>query len=199
MTGMLRAVAPPTGAPLVRTMQIVRGVPRLVTQFKGVIAAVCEVAQMLSDRVGLPASTSTLFAHMGERWDGRGVPGRVQRGQLPLPMRIVHVARDAALQRLLHGETSAAEVVRERAGGAFDPDIAVPLAEHAAAILDIDAHRSVWDAVLTCEPAPRLVLEAEQVDRALVAMGDFADLVSTCWATRGASRNSRTRQRGIVD
>jgi response regulator RpfG family c-di-GMP phosphodiesterase len=123
-----------------------------------VIIAVCEVARMLSDRVGLPASTSALFIHMGERWDGNGVPGRVRRDELPLPMRIVQVARDAALQRLLRGEQFAAEVIRERAGSAFDPDIAVPLADHAAAILAIDVDRSVCKTVLTCEPVPRRLL-----------------------------------------
>ena len=42
----------------------------------------------------------------------------------------------------------------------------------------IDDERSVWEETLALEPAPRLVLEDEAIDRALAAMGDFADLVS---------------------
>ena len=53
-------------------------------------------------------------------------------------MRIVHVARDAAFQRLLGGEERAARVVRERAGQAFDPEVAACLADDAGEILALD-------------------------------------------------------------
>ena len=51
---------------------------------------------MLTDRLGLPAPVAALFAHVGERWDGKGEPGRTRRDEIPLPVRLVHVARDAA-------------------------------------------------------------------------------------------------------
>jgi hypothetical protein len=178
VAGLLRALAPPDRAPLVRVGRIARGLPRLAREFKGVIAAICEVAQMLSDRLGLPAAVSTLFAHVAERWDGRGQPGQAAGDVIPLPVRIVHVARDAAFQRMLGGEEFAARVVRERAGGAFDPDIAALLADEAADILTLDARASVWEETLACEPMPRLMLEGRAIDRALGAMGAFADLVS---------------------
>ena len=93
-------------------------------------------------------------------------------------MRIAHVARDAAFQRMLGGDEFAAEVVRERAGGAFDPDIAEPFADSAAVILGFDPHASAWPETLACEPPPNLILEGLTIDRALGAIGDFADLVS---------------------
>ena len=37
---------------------------------------------------------------------------------------------------------------------------------------------SAWEETLACEPGPRLTLEGEAIDRALGAMGDFADLAS---------------------
>ena len=178
MGGLLRALAPPDRAPRVRVVQIARGLPRLAREYKGVIAAICEVAQMLTDRLGLPAAVSTLFAHVAERWDGKGQPGRARGDEIPLPVRIVHVARDAAFQRMLGGEEFAARVVRERAGGAFDPDIAALLADQAADILTLDAQSAVWEETLACEPTPHLMLEGEAIDRALGAMGAFADLVS---------------------
>jgi HD-GYP domain-containing protein (c-di-GMP phosphodiesterase class II) len=178
MGGMLRAVAPPGGAPLVRAWQSARGLPRLAREFKRVVAAVCEVGQMLTDRLGLPAPVSALFAHVGERWDGGGEPGRARRDEIPLPVRIVHVARDAAFQRMLGGSAFAARVVGERAGGAFDPAIAKRLADEAGEILALDDERSAWDETLACEPTPHLTLEDEAIDRALAAMGDFADLAS---------------------
>jgi len=46
-------------------------------------------------------------------------------------VRIASVARDATFQRMLGGPEFAAGVVRKRAGGAFDPDVATPLADAA--------------------------------------------------------------------
>ena len=178
LAGMLRAVAPPAGTPLVRALQLGRGLPKLARELEGVVAAICEVGRMLSDRLGLPASVSELFTHVGERWDGKGEPGHASRDELPLAVRIVHVARDAAFQRMLGGAEFAARVVRERAGGAFDPAIAGRLADDAGEILALDDEASAWEQTLACEPSPRLVLEGEAIDRALAAMGDFADLTS---------------------
>jgi HD-GYP domain-containing protein (c-di-GMP phosphodiesterase class II) len=176
--GMLRAVAPPGGTPLVRAGQLARGLPRLARELGGVVATLCEVGQMLSDRLGLPASVSGLFAYVGERWDGKGEPGRVRREELPLAVRIVQVARDATFQRMLGGAEFAARVVRERAGAAFDPALAVRLADEAGELLAPVDDASAWEATLACELSPRLVLEGAAIDRALAAMGDFADLAS---------------------
>ncbi|MDQ3661942.1 MAG: LuxR C-terminal-related transcriptional regulator [Actinomycetota bacterium] len=178
MTGFMRALAPPGNPPPVRALQIVRGIPRAASALKTQVAAQCEVGQMLTDRLGLPTAMRGLFVHLAERWDGKGQPGHVERDDIPLPVRIVHVARDAAFQRMLSGEEFAARVIRERGGNAFDPDIAELLADGAAEILALDDDKSAWEETLDSEPTPRLTLEGEAIDEALAAMGDFSDLVS---------------------
>jgi HD-GYP domain-containing protein (c-di-GMP phosphodiesterase class II) len=178
MAGMMRALATSGSPAPVRAMQMVRGMPRAAREFKGHVTAFCEVAQMLTDRLGLPGSMQDLFAFLVERWDGKGLPGRARREDIPLPVRIASVARDAALQRMLGGAEFAARVVRRRAGGAFDPAVAIPLADAAPELLAPDADASAWEEALTCEPGPHLTLEGEGIDRALGAMGDFADLAS---------------------
>jgi HD-GYP domain-containing protein (c-di-GMP phosphodiesterase class II) len=178
LAGLLRALASSGSPAPVRVMQIARGMPRAARGFKGHITAFCEVAQMLTDRLGLPASMQGLFGYLVERWDGKGLPGRARGEEIPLPVRIASVARDAAFQRLLGGAEFAAGVVRKRAGGAFDPAVATPLADGAAELLALDADAAVWEETLACEPGPRLTLEGEGIDRALGAMGDFADLAS---------------------
>ena len=45
-------------------------------------------------------------------------------------------------------------------------------------ILALDEHGSVWEETLACEPDPPLLLDGEALDRALAAMGNFADLIS---------------------
>lgn len=178
MAGFVRAVAPPGGAPLVRARQLAHGLPRVALVFREHLAAFCEVAHMLTDRLGLPRSVGALFSHVAERWDGKGQPRRAKQEQIPLPVRIVHVARDAAFQRMLGGDEFAARVIRERAGHAFDPAVAACLADEAADVLALAGDASAWDETLACEPRPRLTLEGEALERALAAMGDFADLVS---------------------
>jgi hypothetical protein len=51
------------------------------------------------------------------------LPGRAKGEEIPLPVRIASVARDAAFQRLLGGAEHAAGVIRKRAGGAFGPAV----------------------------------------------------------------------------
>jgi HD-GYP domain-containing protein (c-di-GMP phosphodiesterase class II) len=178
LAGIMRALATSGSPAPVRALQIARGMPRAAREFKGHITAFCEVAQMLTDRLGLPASMQGLFAHLVERWDGKGLPGRARHEEIPLPVRIASVARDAAFQRMLGGAETAARVVRERAGGAFDPAVAIPLADAAAELLALDADAPAWEGTLACEPGPWLTLEGGAIDRALEAMGDFADLAS---------------------
>jgi HD-GYP domain-containing protein (c-di-GMP phosphodiesterase class II) len=178
VAGMARAVAPPGGPPLVRAWQLARGLPKVALGFKGYVAAICEVAEMLTDRLGLPPSVSRLFAHVGERWDGKGVPGRARLDEIPLAVRIVHVARDAAFQHMLGGPELATRLLRERAGGAFDPAIATRLAEEAGEIMSFDDSASAWSETIACEPNPQIMLEGRSLDQALAAMGDFADLLS---------------------
>jgi HD-GYP domain-containing protein (c-di-GMP phosphodiesterase class II) len=177
MAGVVRALPDPARAPPVRVAQIARRLPRAARGNKPHLAALCEVAQMLTERLGLPAPVQSLFVHLTERWDGKGQLGRAKGDEIPLPLRITHVARDAAYQRLLGGEEYAARVVHERAGHAFDPAIAGLLVDEAHELLALDAD-SAWEATLGCEPFPHLMLEGERIDRALAAMGDFADLAS---------------------
>ena len=176
--GIMRALASSGSPAPMRAVQIARGLPRAAREFKGHVTAFCEVAQMLTDRLGLPASMQGLFAYLVERWDGKGLPGRARHEEIPLPVRIASVARDAAFQRMLGGAEHAARVVRRRAGGAFDPAVATPLADAAPELLALDAEASAWEETLAREPGPRLTLEGEAIDRALAAMGDFADLAS---------------------
>jgi HD-GYP domain-containing protein (c-di-GMP phosphodiesterase class II) len=186
LTGLLRTLPDPGSPAVVRVAQTASRLPRMAREQRPALSAVCEVAGMLADRVGAPSSVPGLLAHLTERWDGNGPLRRARGEQIPLPMRIVHVATDAAFQRLLGGTEHAARLVRQRAGHAFDPEIAGCLAEEAQEVLALDASASACDEVLALEPASPLVLEAESLDRAFGAMGSFADLISPCLAGHSA-------------
>src|ERR671918_1237995 len=178
LSGLLRALPPPESAGPVRTLEAARRLPRMARSARPHFTAMCEVAQMLADGVGLPPSSAGLLAHLTERWDGKGPLKRAKGEEIPLPMRIVHVAVDATFQRWLGGVERAARLAGERAGGGLDPEVAACVADDAEEILALDPEASAWDAVLARELEPCLTLEGEAIDRALSAMGGFADLIS---------------------
>jgi HD-GYP domain-containing protein (c-di-GMP phosphodiesterase class II) len=176
LAGILRALGEGS-TPATRPFQVAGRLPGALRGHRRHLAAMCEVAQMLTDRLGLPPSVRALFDSLPERWDGKGVPRRLRGDGIPLPVRLIQVAQDAVLHRTLGGEEDAARVVRERAGRAFDPAVAALLADRADEILAPDAG-SAWDETLAREPGPRLVLEGTRIDQALAAIGEFADLLS---------------------
>jgi HD-GYP domain-containing protein (c-di-GMP phosphodiesterase class II) len=185
-SGLLHALPQPDRAAPVRAFQVARGLPRMVREQRPHLTAMCEVAGMLAGEVGLPRSVAGLLSYLTERWDGWGPLRRAKGEEIPLPMRIVHVAVDASFQRLLGGAEHAARLVRERAGHAFDPEIAACMAEGGDEILALGEHESAWDETLASEPGNPLLLTGEGLDRALAAMGNFADLVSPYLAGHSA-------------
>jgi HD-GYP domain-containing protein (c-di-GMP phosphodiesterase class II) len=178
MRGIVLALADVPGSPPRRALHATGRLPRALRGHRSHIAAMCEVASMLSRRLGLTADVADLWPHLTARWDGRSVTADLRGADIPLAMRLVHVARDATLHELLGGTGHAVRVVRQRAGKAFDPAVATAFAEDAAELLRLDDRGAAWDATLAAEPAPRLFLGTDGVDRALAAMGDFADLAS---------------------
>jgi HD-GYP domain-containing protein (c-di-GMP phosphodiesterase class II) len=179
LAGVIRALPPPDTPPHRRAYEVARRLVPAARTRKPHFTALCEVAEMMAKRLGLPASVHNLFVHLTERWDGKGVLKRAKGDEIPLPIRITQVARDAAYQRVVGGDEHAVEAIRERAGGAFDPAIAARFIEAAPDIMAVaDVPESAWEATLAAEPRPWLTLEGEGVDGALAAIGDFADLAS---------------------
>jgi HD-GYP domain-containing protein (c-di-GMP phosphodiesterase class II)/DNA-binding CsgD family transcriptional regulator len=178
LRGVIRNLPDPHASPLTRTYQTIARLPQARTFRDDHFESMCEVAAVLSDRLGAPGQVSRMFNVLTERWDGNGVLGRADREGLPIAMRIVHVARDGTFQSLLGGVDHAAAVVRERAGGAFDPEIARVFADNAGDLLTHNGATSLWETFLALEPKPHRMLDSAAFDRALAALGDFADMVS---------------------
>lgn len=177
--GAVAAIPSPDARWPRRAYELAVGIPTAVWLRKEQFTAYCEVAEMLAQRLGLPASITDLFPFVFERWDGWSHLRRAKGDEVPLPLRIIHICRDAAYQRLLGDDDHVVETIRSRGGHAFDPAVATAFVDNAPQILEAgDAPESAWEGVLAAEPRPRLNLEDEAIDRALAAMGAFADLAS---------------------
>ena len=69
---ILRALADPDSPAPVRLLQGVARMPRAGRSYGGHLDAMCEVAEMLCDDLGMPAGVRDLFGDLTARWDGRG-------------------------------------------------------------------------------------------------------------------------------
>jgi HD-GYP domain-containing protein (c-di-GMP phosphodiesterase class II) len=144
-------------------------------RFQDGVLAVCEVGEMLAGHLGLGAGVQRELLLVNERWDGRSLLKRARGEEVPIGVRVVQLAECAAVYDTIGGPEAAAKVVRERAGGAFDPRLAELLARRAEALL-APADGPLWDAVVADAPGGRL--SGEALDAALEAMAEFADLKS---------------------
>lgn len=177
--GIIRALPPGEAPALARKVEVARRLPRAIRANRAHQTALCEVAEMLSMRLGLPTEVHGLFPFLTERWDGNSPLKRATGDDIPLAMRIAVLARDAAFQREVGGVEHATKTIAERAGGAFDPDLASALIDQANDVFaPADAGQSAWAAVLAAEPGSPHSIEGEAIDRACAAMGDFADLIA---------------------
>ncbi len=123
MAGVFRSLGSGDGGGVRRTVRAAEKFPRAGRGYKHHTEALCEVAEMLASGIGLPPSVSA-DVPVADRALGRGRAAAARVGEdLPLAIRIVHVARDADVQRHQHGPQQAVDVVRKRAGGAFDPEV----------------------------------------------------------------------------
>lgn len=177
--GIASALPPPGSSPTRQMWEAVTRLPAAYRFATGHFAALCEVAGMLAERLGLPPSISGMFPLLTERWDGESILERASGTDVPLPLRIVHVGRDAAYQRLLGDEEYVTAVIGRRAGKAFDPDVVAAFLGNSQQILEPPQHPdNAWFDVIATEPRPWLFLEGAEIDRALGAIGLFSDMVS---------------------
>jgi HD-GYP domain-containing protein (c-di-GMP phosphodiesterase class II) len=149
------------------------------------MAAHCDVAATLAERLGLGASLSAPMQQLFSRWDGTGTP-KVGGEEIALSVRLVTLAEVVEAFRSAEGPEAALATAAKRAGAQFDPELAAALQRHADDVfagLDGD---TTWDEVVAAEPAPSDPIREEDLDEALGVVADFADLKSPWY--RGHSR-----------
>lgn len=136
LKGVARALPSPEASLPQRAVQTATGLPRAARFVGRHFVALCEVAGMLAERLGVPQPVHEMFPLLTEPWDGAGVLKRASGDAIPLPLRIIHVGRDATYQRLIGDDDYVSEVIASRAGHAFDPEVADVFLDNAANILD---------------------------------------------------------------
>jgi HD-GYP domain-containing protein (c-di-GMP phosphodiesterase class II) len=173
LTWLIRHVGPPR-----RVAKLASALAEGRRGTREVYATACEVARRLAERLGLPEDVQHSLLQAFERWDGQGFPAGLAGEAIGRPARVVALARDAEVFHRTGGLEAAIDVVRRRAGTAYDPALTAVFCDSAAAL--VAGLDEPWEAALAGEPAPRRRLPEAQLDATCRAVADFADL-KTPW------------------
>ncbi len=143
-----------------------------------VMEAHCQEASDLAGRLELGPAVSQPLLQAFERWDGRGVPGSAGGDNLAPAIRVVHLADSIEAFHHAGGAQAALQVARERRGTQFDPALVDCFCARHADILDGLGSMAAWEEVIALDPQLGAELSGDQLDQALSAFADFADLKS---------------------
>jgi HD-GYP domain-containing protein (c-di-GMP phosphodiesterase class II) len=149
--------------------------PRLI---QGMAAGNCEAGSRLAERLGLSRGVRAALAEVHERWDGAGIPGHLAGKELTIAARIGVLCHDVTVQSATATRDEVRQMVRRRAGGEHDPEVAAAFLSESDELLNGIEAGSVWDAALEAEPEPRPWIPASRLDEVTRAFADFADLKS---------------------
>ena len=170
--------------------QRARTMAQLFRDTRGQLAAMihshCTSAALLAGEVGLGEAVQDCLGYTFERYDGGGLPDGVRGDLIPVPMRIAQFADMLEVHHRLGGREGALQLATDRRGGHFDPAVVDAFLADPDSILAAPAAGDAWEAALAVSPDRGTRLTAEELDRLLVAMGDFVDL--KCPFTLGHSR-----------
>jgi len=141
-------------------------------------AAMCEVAQRFAGWLELGPGVEAALEFVFARWDGKGLPRGVAGDGLPLPARLLHVARDFSLFLTAAGLDDAVAVLERRAGAAYDPHLAELAARRLGDVCaELDETR-MWEHALASEPPPHVLLDGAGIDAGFAAFAALAGLKS---------------------
>ncbi len=135
-------------------------------------------AEGLAAQLGLDRQVQDSLGQAFERWDGTGTPGKAEGDAISVASRLVSLADVVEVFHRMGGVEAAVSVARERSGTQFDPALVEAFCDDAADLLGDVESATTWDAVISAEPELDVVLSDTELDAALEAIANFADVKS---------------------
>jgi HD-GYP domain-containing protein (c-di-GMP phosphodiesterase class II) len=172
--GALRRIAPASS--VARRVQIVAAIlsnPNHMGDFQG---AVCDTSIRLAEMVGAGPRILTALDQLCERWDGRGIPGRVEGETMALPTRFALIGHFAEIAHHRSGRAAALEVVHARSGRQFDPRLADIFTAEQDPLFEALEDPRIFDRFLQLEPGPVEWADERRIDHIARALAIFTDI-----------------------
>jgi len=157
------------------------GAALLATGARGVEESLrthCKVTAQVAARLGMSPSFCDQLTYLFARWDGKGIPKGVAGEQIPLLVRLWHVSDVAEVHHRLGGAAAATEVVTQRRGTQFAPDVVDTFVAHADELFGDMAEAPILDELILGDPSLRPELSNSELDDALSVVADYVDLKS---------------------
>lgn len=143
-----------------------------------VLRSVCEVGTRMAERLHLGDRVAAALGDSTEVWDGSAGAFERAGDDIALPARFALVATQAVIFDRLGGPAAAVDVVGDRAGHWFDPEVADTFARVGPDLLRWMADADVWHEVLEVEPRPVRCIPPSQLDEVARVFADLVDLKS---------------------
>jgi putative nucleotidyltransferase with HDIG domain len=143
----------------------------------------CDRGASIVHKLGLGDTVSEAVRYLDEHWDGSGYPERLAGDRIPVLSRIMQVAQHLDVFASERGTRLAIQVLRERDGTWFDPEIV-------AVVSALYYGGSLWKdclsedpgetrrAVLDMEPGTQLPVDGDAIDRICQAFAEVVDAKS---------------------
>jgi HD-GYP domain-containing protein (c-di-GMP phosphodiesterase class II) len=163
--------------PEVRAKMLEQAIAEAGPRARESLETMCEVAQRFAAWLGLRPSIQDALGYVFARWDGLGLPSAAGE-EIPLSIRLLHVAKDASLFVSAAGVERACAVLEERSGAAYDPRLAELAVANLGAMLGELDELQLWDYALAIEPSPPVWLHGEAIDAGFAAIAAITGLKS---------------------
>lgn len=181
---LARNVAPEANV-LARGAKILRALSQSGQMMEGG-KQLCELAVSMAAKFGLSEGVQNNLKYLDEPWDGKKSKFGVRGSFLPIGARVVTLAQVIYLISATRGPEAAQEMVRERRGKSFDPQVV-------DACLELSQDPSFWetleqeslaDTVKAMEPETAYSYTSEdRLDDICAAFAEFIDMKSPFTAT----------------
>jgi putative nucleotidyltransferase with HDIG domain len=170
-----------TGAPLAK--RLVRAVQLGLVQNRNnaeLIGARCERGAEIAAQLGLSPATADAIRSLDEHWNGGGYGHHLKGEAIPLLARIINVSQTMEVFATERGPAAAVQVVQERSGTWFDPEIAraVRSFEHNATLWRKLHDKDARERVMQMEPGISVPASPERIDNICRAFATVIDAKS---------------------
>jgi putative nucleotidyltransferase with HDIG domain len=149
----------------------------------------CERGADIARKIGCSDEVAQAIMDLHEHWDGHGLPRGLRGDGIPLLSRIVAVCAGLDIFHSVRGAAVARQVVRDRGGSWYDPDLTALLLELCdRGLLDELGSPSLKEDVFSADGDRAIAFAADaDIDRIASAFADIVDAKSP-WTGRHSQR-----------